>query len=102
MIWNIRGILWSKGRLRRILNKSRPFVVALLEPFLVANKCRRWARWMHRPNFINDADVGGKIWLFWNDELEFGCVAMSDQALSGWFVCGNVRVLVTTVYASCF
>ncbi|KAF5450310.1 hypothetical protein F2P56_030673 [Juglans regia] len=27
---------------------------------------------------------------------------MSDQALAGWFVCGNVRVLAVFVYASCF
>ena len=57
---------------------------------------------MHRPNFINNAEVGGKVWLFWDDEPKFELVAMSDQALSGWFICGNIRVMVTIVYASCF
>lgn len=102
LTWNIRGILSSKSRLRRILNKSRPSVVALLEPFLGANKCSRWARWLKLPNFFNNAEVGGKIWIFWADGLDFEVIAVSDQAISGWFVHGNCRVLATFVYASCF
>lgn len=38
LMWNIRGIILSKSRLRHLLNKCRPFVVALLEHFLSENK----------------------------------------------------------------
>lgn len=77
-------------------------MVAILEPFLVANKCSRWARWMKLPSFLNNAMVGGKIWIFWDADLEFELIDMTDQAISGWFVHGNRRVLITFVYASCF
>ncbi|KAF5465236.1 hypothetical protein F2P56_015261 [Juglans regia] len=50
----------------------------------------------------NNAEVGGKIWLFWAEELKFELISMSDQALSGWFIHGMCRVLATFVYASGF
>lgn len=53
-------------------------------------------------NFVNNAEVGGKVWLFWDDSLDFEFISMTDQVLSGWFVFGNVKVLVSNVYASCF
>lgn len=89
-------------RTRQLLNKCRPLVVALLEPFLSENKCLRWARWMKLTSFVNNAKVGGKIWLFWDGELEFDLVSLSDQAVSGCFSHGNLQVLATFVYASCF
>lgn len=97
LIWKIRGILSLKNRLRRILNKSRLLVVAILEPFLNANKCSRWARWLHLRSFMNNVEVGGKIWLFWAEEFEFELISVSDQAISGWFSYGNCRVNIFCV-----
>lgn len=57
---------------------------------------------MRLPNYFNNGEVGGKIWIFWDAEFEFEMKSMLDQAVSGWFVHGNCRVLVTFVYASCF
>lgn len=102
LTWNIRGIHSSKARLRHILNKHCPLVVALLELFLSANKCPRWARWLHLPNFCHNIDAGGKIWLFWVDRIDFQLISAMDQAVSGWFSYGNDRVFATFVYASCF
>lgn len=52
--------------------------------------------------FVNNAKVGGKIWLFWDAEMDFEMSSLSDQAISGWFIQGRCRVFVTLVYASCF
>ncbi|XP_042968952.1 uncharacterized protein LOC122301611 [Carya illinoinensis] len=57
---------------------------------------------MKLPSFANNVGVGGKIWLFWEDEIDFEFIAMSDQAISGWFIKENKKILVTLVYASCF
>ncbi|XP_042972959.1 uncharacterized protein LOC122304761 [Carya illinoinensis] len=53
-------------------------------------------------SFVNNSDVGGKIWLFWADDLEFEMSSCSDQAISGWFSYGSARILCSFVYASCF
>ncbi|XP_042964506.1 uncharacterized protein LOC122298703 [Carya illinoinensis] len=54
------------------------------------------------PSFVNNAEVGGKIWLFWASEVDFQLTACSDQAISGWFVFGSTRIFSSFVYASCF
>ncbi|KAG2664279.1 hypothetical protein I3760_16G074400 [Carya illinoinensis] len=77
-------------------------MVAILEPFLNKNKCSRWARWMGFPSCVNNAEVGGKIWLFWAAEVDFQLTACSDQAISSWFVFGSRRIFSSFVYASCF
>lgn len=71
LTWNISGILSSKSRLRRILNKYRASVVAL-------------------PNSFNNAPVGGKVWLFWMSDFDFEVVSVSDKAIIGWLVRGDV------------
>lgn len=83
LTWNIRGILSSKNRPRCLLNKCRLSVATLLEPFLSENKCLRWATWMKLNNFVNNDEVGGKFWLFWDENLEFELVSLSNQAVSG-------------------
>ncbi|XP_042969044.1 uncharacterized protein LOC122301721 [Carya illinoinensis] len=102
LVWNIRGSCSSKASLRRITNKYRPSVVAVLEPFLSVNKCSHWARWLRLPNFYNNVEEGGKVWLFWANGIEFQLHSVMAQALSGWFSLGNSRVLATFIYASCF
>ncbi|XP_042972861.1 uncharacterized protein LOC122304669 [Carya illinoinensis] len=97
-----KGICSSKASLRRIKNKYLPSVVAILEPFLSVNKCAHWARWLRLPNFCNNVEAGGKVWLFWADGIEFQLHSVMTQALSGWFSLGNSRVLATFIYASCF
>ncbi|XP_042964616.1 uncharacterized protein LOC122298830 [Carya illinoinensis] len=97
-----KGICSSKASLRQIKNKYRPSVVGILEPFLSVNKCAHWARWLRLPNFCNHVEVGGKVWLFWADGIEFQLHSVMAQALSGWFSLGNSRVLATFIYASCF
>lgn len=57
---------------------------------------------MKLSSFINNAEVGGKFWIFWVKDLDFELLAMSNQAISGWFVHGSYFILVTFVYASCF
>lgn len=99
LIWNIRDILSSKARLRHIMNKHQPSV---LEPFISVNKLQRWSRWLHLPNFCYNVDVGGKIWLFWAEDIDFQMVSKVDQSVLGWFSCDNSRVFSTFVYASCF
>ncbi|KAG2685520.1 hypothetical protein I3760_10G128900 [Carya illinoinensis] len=88
-------------------NKAKkPIVVlermTLLEPFLSVNKCAHWARWFRLPNFCNNVEAGGKVWLFWANDIEFQLHSVMAQALSGWFSIGNSRVLTTFIYASCF
>lgn len=57
---------------------------------------------MKLSSFLNNAGVGGEIWMFWDADLEFEFIDMSNQAINGWFVHGNFRVFTTFVHASCF
>lgn len=53
-------------------------------------------------HFVNNVAVGGKVWLFWEEGLDFEFVSCSDQVLTGWFVRGEMHTLVTVIYATCF
>lgn len=80
--------------MRLILNKHKPSVVALLEPFISVNKCKCWAKWLHFPNFCHNNEAGGKIWLFWVDGIDFELIFVMDQALSVGFLVELLKSLL--------
>lgn len=61
-----------------------------------------WAGSLRFSHYASNVAEGAKIWMFWNNELSFSLTSSSDQMISGWFSLGNVQVLTSFVYASCF
>lgn len=75
--------------------------MVLLEPFVSTERICRWARRLRYQNCLSNCDAGGKVWMFWSNDLHFEQVISSDQMLAGCFSWGNYRVLASFIYASC-
>lgn len=51
---------------------------------------------------MSDVSIGGKIWLFWANDVTIEQVILSDQIISGWLSWEGIRICTSFVYASCY
>lgn len=61
----------------------------------------RLASFLDFPLFCSNADMGGKLWLFWKENTVFNVMTKMDQMITGWFSFLGSKVLVTFIYANC-
>ncbi|KAG2696269.1 hypothetical protein I3760_07G050600 [Carya illinoinensis] len=101
LVWNVGGLGTSKRRLRNLIRKYKPSVLALFEPFAVKELMVYWVNVFGYPSYGANEAMGGKIWVFWIEDLTFEMQGMSDQMISGCFSKGDVSINVVLVYAKC-
>lgn len=84
--WNVRGLLSSRRRLKRLLRREHIHFLSIIEPFLASDRL---------DSFIRDFNFSGgyassetKIWILWSDSFEVNVVLDCDQ-----FVFCNVRFI---------
>lgn len=63
-VWNIRRVGTSKNRLKKLIGKLKPKIVALLEPSQNLEGACKLERCLEFDNFISNEVEGGKIWIF--------------------------------------
>ena len=101
LVWNIRGVGTSKGRLKTLISKWRPKIVALLEHFQNIDVAKRLGRGLRFDNFISNEAEGGKIWIFGDSIIEARLVRMGRQFISLKVGEGAEIFLLTIIYAKC-
>jgi hypothetical protein len=69
LFWNCRGLGSSKARLRAMLKDLKPKVLIVAEPFRQDCKLERWQGMLKFDNSYSNGDSGGKLWVFWNNEV---------------------------------
>ncbi|XP_042954594.1 uncharacterized protein LOC122291007 [Carya illinoinensis] len=99
LVWNIRGVGTSKGRLKTLISKWRPKIVALLEHFQNIDVAKRLGRGLRFDNFISNEAEGGKIWIFGDSIIEARLVRMGRQFISLKVGEGAEIFLLTIIYA---
>ncbi|XP_019190133.1 PREDICTED: uncharacterized protein LOC109184574 [Ipomoea nil] len=81
--WNVRGLLSSRTRLKRLLRRERIRFALIIEPMLTSD---RLSSLNQELGFSNGyASLETKIWLFWSTDFELDIMADTDQ-----FVCSRV------------
>ncbi|KAG2668051.1 hypothetical protein I3760_15G142400 [Carya illinoinensis] len=101
MVWNVWGLGTSKRRLRNLIRKYKPSVLVLVNPFADKEVMVYWVNVFGYPLYCANEAMGGKIWVFWIDELTFEVHGMSDQMISGCLSKGADSINVVFVYARC-
>ncbi|KAF5441792.1 hypothetical protein F2P56_037007 [Juglans regia] len=100
-VWNIRGVGTSKVRLKKLIGKLKPKIVALLEPFQKLEVARRLALSLHFDNFLSNEVEGGKVWIFWDGSMKVNLIRMGEQFISLRVGEGFEKFLLTVIYAKC-
>ncbi|KAF5481361.1 hypothetical protein F2P56_002018 [Juglans regia] len=95
------GIGTSRSRVKKLIGKLKPKVVALLETFQNLEEARKLARCLNFDNVISNENDGGKIWIFWNSTYVVHVVWMGVQFISMLVGEGTEMFLLTAVYAKC-
>ncbi|XP_019183742.1 PREDICTED: uncharacterized protein LOC109178660 [Ipomoea nil] len=75
--WNVRGLLSSRRRLRRIIRREHINFVSIIEPWLDADQLDRFVREFHYSGGFASSET--KIWLLWSDSFDIEVVLDSDQ-----------------------
>ncbi|XP_035541716.1 uncharacterized protein LOC118344703 [Juglans regia] len=91
----------SRKHLCQLVRNFKVAMVAILEPFSDVSKMSRLAYLLGLSNFCSNAEMGGKIWVFWYELYEFDVLCMSNQMITGWVRNGVDNLLVTFVYEKC-
>ncbi|KAF5480776.1 hypothetical protein F2P56_001492, partial [Juglans regia] len=101
IVWNVRGIGTSRRRLKKLVSKFKPQLVAVLEPFQNVDKAIRLQHYLQFDSFSSNVDVGGKIWIFWANSLDIQVVRSNMQFVSLRVTSGSVQFLLNIIYAKC-
>ena len=101
LYWNIRGLGTSQLRLKKLIKKFRPNIIALAEPFLMEEKIPRLLGRLRCECFITNEAQGGKIWLLWNSTVSVHWLAASNQFVSVKVEENGQMFVLTVVYAKC-
>ncbi|KAK3188862.1 hypothetical protein Dsin_028423 [Dipteronia sinensis] len=99
MVWNVIGMGTSKRRLKKFMKEHNVSVLAVSEPFQDVGLIRRWAMCLQFPNFSSNVEEGGKIWVFWKDNIQLKVVGSSNQCLTVLMSEDSGSLLKTFVYA---
>ncbi|XP_019181398.1 PREDICTED: uncharacterized protein LOC109176423 [Ipomoea nil] len=84
--WNVRGLLSSRRRLKRLLRRKRIRFSAIIEPMLAQD---RLSSMITELGFSNGyASMESKIWLLWTEDYEVEVVIDAEQ-----FLCCNIIYL---------
>ena len=95
LVWNIRGLGSSIGRLKILQRKLNCKMIVLMEPFQNFVKAQSYMRTLHFDNVISNEEVGGKIWVLWMNDLNVQIMRMTSQFLSLRIVEGQFQFWVT-------
>ncbi|KAK3172172.1 hypothetical protein Dsin_032509 [Dipteronia sinensis] len=76
-------------------------VLAVSEPFQDVGLIRRCAMCLQFPNFSSNVKEGGKIWVFWKDNIQLEVAGSSNQCLTVLMFEDSGSLLTTFVYAKC-
>ncbi|KAF5445102.1 hypothetical protein F2P56_034180 [Juglans regia] len=69
--------------------------------FQDVERLRRWTGYLQFTNFCANVVDGGKLWLFWKDEMQVDVVGSSNQCLTILLTEHRSSLLLTFVYAKC-
>ncbi|KAG2725982.1 hypothetical protein I3760_01G090700 [Carya illinoinensis] len=101
LFWNIRGVRSSKLRLRNIIKKFKPNIIALAEPFLREDKITTLLGKYNCNSFVTNERHSGKIWLLWNSEISIQWLNGSNQFVSVKVEANRFVFILTIIYAKC-
>jgi len=76
--------------------KSKILIIA--EPFRQDCKLARWQGKLNFDVSYSNGDSGGKLWIFWKDEVQVNILQESNQHVT--FII-NSSLLISAVYAKC-
>ncbi|KAF5475816.1 hypothetical protein F2P56_007582 [Juglans regia] len=91
----------SWKHLCRLVRKFNVVIVAISESFSEVSKMDQLAYLLGLSNHCSNAEMGGKLWVFWSESYEFEVLCMSNQMITGWVRNGVENFLVTFVFAKC-
>jgi len=98
LFWNCRGLGFSKTRLRDMLKVLKSKILIIAEPFRQDCKLARWQGMLNFDVSYSNGDSGGKLWIFWKDEVQVNILQESNQHVT--FII-NSSLLISAVYAKC-
>lgn len=102
LAWNIiRGLGTSRGRLKKLVMKMKPQIVALKEPFAAVDKMRDLYHSLRMDKFILNEREAGKIWVLWQDDILVQTALYREQFILLRLVAGSTNILCCFVYAKC-
>lgn len=76
--WNIKGLGTSRGRLKKLVKKFKPKVVALAETFVDGSSMGNLMRSLCLEDGRSNQLQAGKIWILWDNNVNVSIVRMSD------------------------
>ncbi|XP_042983328.1 uncharacterized protein LOC122312726 [Carya illinoinensis] len=100
LYWNARGLGTSRERLKNLVTKFHPKLVVIAKPMVSISRLDMWRDRLHFDGCCSNVEEGGKLWLFWSQDLHLVVENMGDQFLT-------VRITnlndfsITFVYAKC-
>ncbi|KAI9186057.1 hypothetical protein LWI28_013379 [Acer negundo] len=101
IVWNVRGMGTSKRRMKKLMKDHNVSVLAVSEPFQDVGLIRKWASCLQFQNFSSNIEEGGKILVFWKDNIQLEVVGTSNQCLTVLLSAGSSSLLATFVYVKC-
>ncbi|CAI9775524.1 unnamed protein product [Fraxinus pennsylvanica] len=101
VVWNVRGMGTSKCRLRKLVRKHNIAILAVAEPFHSERHVQSFAKKIKLAGCITNEKEGGKIWVFWREDLQMEWIGASSQTIHGIVTKGVHSVVLTFVYAKC-
>jgi len=99
--WNVRGFGTSRGRLKNLVRKLKPKIVALMEPFASSDKVQDVIRFLHMDKFITNDGEAGKIWVLWQDDISVQPILCKEQYILIRVGDGDTTFICCFVYAKC-
>lgn len=70
LVWNVRSIGTSKGRLGKLVRKHNVAILAVAEPFHNEGQMQVLAKKINLNGCFANEKEGGKIWIFWRDDFQ--------------------------------
>ncbi|KAG2693480.1 hypothetical protein I3760_08G099300 [Carya illinoinensis] len=88
-------------RLKKLIKKFRPNILALAEPFVMADEIPKLLGRVKFESFLTNEAHHGKIWLIWKSAVAVQCLAVSNQFVSVKVEENGHIYVLTIVYAKC-
>lgn len=70
LVWNVQGLGTTKKKLSQMVRTFNVAIVAILEPFSDVNNMDQVAWYLGFLKSCSNAEMGGKIWVVWDDSYE--------------------------------